>query len=238
MSAHRTGPRWSRTGALFIIVLLLPASAAGADPLRQTVPARQDTVPPSGRRQAEEVRQGAVQDSITGSGTYITHAGDLSTFTGTPEKPATVRYLDMELVAGVIIFDSRKNLLTALPLPDRSVDVVTIAFGIRNVDRPDRAVAEFARVLRPGGRLCILEFSLPRNRLMRRLYEVYFRHIMPRTATWVSGDRSGAYKYLPKSVNTFLGRDELSAMMQSAGFKQVEQYEMTLGIAVAYLGLR
>jgi len=127
---------------------------------------------------------------------------------------------------------------TRLPLPDASVDVVSIAFGIRNVAQPKAAVREFARVLRPGGRLCILEFSIPTNPLLRGAYLFYFRHIMPRTATLIARDRSGAYRYLPQSVNTFLGREQMVDMMHDAGFAQIRQHAMTFGIAVAYIGVR
>lgn len=125
-----------------------------------------------------------------------------------------------------------------LPMVDQTVDVVSIAFGIRNVAEPMRAVHEFYRVLRPGGRLMILEFSLPRNAILRGLYNFYFRHIMPRTATLISGDRSGAYKYLPKSVNTFIGREQLIDMMDQAGFKRIQAKPLTFGIAIAYLGIK
>jgi demethylmenaquinone methyltransferase/2-methoxy-6-polyprenyl-1,4-benzoquinol methylase len=126
----------------------------------------------------------------------------------------------------------------ALPLPDRSADVLSIAFGIRNVADPAAAVAEFHRVLRPGGRLIILEFSLPTNVLLRGLYNFYFRQVLPRTATLISGDKTGAYKYLPESVNTFIGRDQMTQMMQAAGFTTVEQHPMTFGICVCYRGVR
>jgi len=125
---------------------------------------------------------------------------------------------------------------TALPLPDASADVVSIAFGIRNVNNPAAAVREFRRILRPGGRLIILEFSLPTNPLMRGLYNFYFRKILPRTATLISGDRTGAYKYLPESVNTFIGRDQMVQMMQYAGFTDVSQHPMTFGVSVCYRG--
>ena len=125
---------------------------------------------------------------------------------------------------------------TALPLPDASADVVSIAFGIRNVNNPAAAVHEFRRILRPGGRLIILEFSLPTNPLMRGLYNFYFRKILPRTATLISGDRTGAYKYLPESVNTFIGRNEMVHMMQDAGFKDVSQHPLTFGVSVCYTG--
>ena len=125
---------------------------------------------------------------------------------------------------------------TALPLPDASADVVSIAFGIRNVNNPAASLREFRRILRPGGRLVILEFSLPTNPLMRGLYNFYFRKILPRTATLISGDRTGAYKYLPESVNTFIGRNEMVQMMQDAGFTNVSQHPMTFGVSICYRG--
>ena len=125
-----------------------------------------------------------------------------------------------------------------LPIADRSVDIVSIAFGIRNVADPARAIAEFHRVLKPGGRVMILEFSLPANPLLRLGYNLYFKHIMPRTATLLSRDKTGAYRYLPQSVNTFIDRPRMVAMLAEAGFKNVALRPLTFGIAVAYLGYR
>ncbi len=124
----------------------------------------------------------------------------------------------------------------ALPLADTSADVVSIAFGIRNVTDPAAALREFRRILRPGGRLVILEFSLPTNPMLRGLYNFYFRRVLPRTATLISRDRTGAYRYLPESVNTFIGRRQMLDMMRSAGFGRVEQHPLTLGICVCYRG--
>ena len=126
----------------------------------------------------------------------------------------------------------------ALPLPDSCADVVSIAFGIRNVADPAIAVQEFFRILRPGGRLIILEFSLPTNTILRGLYNFYFRKILPRTATLISGDKTGAYKYLPESVNTFIGREQMMEMMTQAGFHKVENRAMTFGVCICYRGVK
>jgi demethylmenaquinone methyltransferase/2-methoxy-6-polyprenyl-1,4-benzoquinol methylase len=125
-----------------------------------------------------------------------------------------------------------------LPLPDACCDVVSIAFGIRNVADPAKAMAEFVRVLRPGGRVIVLEFSLPKNPALLAGYNFYFKHVMPRTATLISGDKSGAYKYLPKSVNTFIDRAGMTALMVDAGLSDITLKPLTFGIAVCYRGTK
>ncbi len=137
---------------------------------------------------------------------------------------------------GVPVPEYRPGDAMRLPFGDASFDVVSIAFGIRNVDDPARALREFRRVLGPGGRVVVLEFSEPRHRLVRGLSALYTRHVMPVTASWIAGDRSGAYRYLPRSVRTFADRPELAAMIERVGFARVGQHEMDLGICTAYLG--
>jgi len=126
----------------------------------------------------------------------------------------------------------------SLPFRDSSADVVSIAFGIRNVQSVPTALKEFHRILRPCGRVIILEFSLPTNPILRGLYNFYFRQILPRTATLISGDKTGAYKYLPESVNTFIGREQMVGMMSEAGFVEVQQFPMTFGVCVCYRGYK
>ena len=125
-----------------------------------------------------------------------------------------------------------------LPLPDASADVISIAFGIRNVADPARAIREFYRILRPGGRLIVLEFSTPAHPVLRRLHGLYCGRIMPITATWIARDRSGAYKYLPRSVSTFISREGMIGMMREAGFTEIASKSLTFGIAVCYRGVK
>jgi len=124
----------------------------------------------------------------------------------------------------------------ALQFPDASFDVVSIAFGIRNVASPAGALAEFRRVLRPGGRLVVLEFDRPRNPLVRVVNNLYTQRIMPLTATLLSGDRSGAYRYLPRSVGTFMTREEMVRAIERAGFSDVRVESLTFGVAACYRG--
>lgn len=122
----------------------------------------------------------------------------------------------------------------ALAVPDASADVVSIAFGIRNVQEPAKALAEFFRVLRPGGRLIVLEFDTPRFALARWLNAWYCARLMPKTATLISGDKSGAYRYLPASVGAFMTREELRSAMTRAGFENTSATPLTMGICVCY----
>jgi demethylmenaquinone methyltransferase/2-methoxy-6-polyprenyl-1,4-benzoquinol methylase len=126
----------------------------------------------------------------------------------------------------------------ALPVADQSVDVAAIAFGIRNVTDPARAIAEFFRVLRPGGRLVILEFDQPRNPIVTALNNWYCGWLMPRTATLISGDRSGAYRYLPKSVGMFMSREALCRLIQASGFADVTAASLTFGVCALYRAVK
>ncbi len=144
-----------------------------------------------------------------------------------PQKPAT----DARALAPI---DYLQGDAQQLPFADASFDILTIAFGIRNVQDPRRALAEFRRVLRPGGRLVILEFAEPRFAPVRWFNDLYCRRVMPVTATWISKDTSGAYKYLPKSVQTFTPPEELKSWMVAAGFAGPRDWGLTLGICRCY----
>ena len=126
---------------------------------------------------------------------------------------------------------------TRLPVGDSRVDAATVAFGIRNVERPDLACAEMARVVRRGGRLAILEFGVPRVPGVSTLYLWYFKHLLPLVGRMVSG-HTAAYSYLPASVGTFPPPHEFMAILERAGFTQVQADPLTFGIVYLYTGVR
>ena len=124
-----------------------------------------------------------------------------------------------------------------LPVEGQSADAVTIAFGIRNVQAAAVACAEMARVLKPGGRLAILEFGVPRVPGFSRLYQWYFRAVLPRVGRLISG-HTGAYSYLPASVGTFTPPAEFARMLEQAGFTTVLADPLTFGIVYLYTARR
>ncbi len=120
-----------------------------------------------------------------------------------------------------------------IPVADRSVDAVTVAFGIRNVQDPAVACAEMARALRPGGRLAILEFGVPRVAGLRQLYQWYFERVLPRVGRLVSKHHA-AYSYLPESVGAFFPPEQFVTVLRHAGFDDVRAVPLTFGIVYLY----
>jgi demethylmenaquinone methyltransferase/2-methoxy-6-polyprenyl-1,4-benzoquinol methylase len=124
--------------------------------------------------------------------------------------------------------------VTRLPFEDRSFDIASISFGIRNVADPRKGIAEMARVVRPGGRVMVLEFGQPPNRLFRAFYGFYRRRILPRIGGAVTGDRD-AYDYLESSAGRFPHGEEFADLMRSAaGFTQIDVRPLSFGIAWLY----
>lgn len=124
-----------------------------------------------------------------------------------------------------------------LPFADASFDVVTVAFGLRNLENVEKGLAEIFRVLKPGGRAAILEFSKPVFPVFRQAFEFYFHKILPRIGALISGSK-GAYSYLPRSVRNFPDQKRLAEMMRRAGFAKVHYHNLSGGIAALHLGDR
>ena len=122
-----------------------------------------------------------------------------------------------------------------LPFEDASFDVYTISFGIRNVVRIADALAEAYRVLRPGGRLMVLEFSQIPNDLLQRAYDLYSFNVIPALGQVVAGDRD-SYQYLVESIRKFPGQDEFATLIRQAGFEQVSYRNLTMGVACLHSG--
>jgi demethylmenaquinone methyltransferase/2-methoxy-6-polyprenyl-1,4-benzoquinol methylase len=123
----------------------------------------------------------------------------------------------------------------ALPFQDRAFDAYTISFGIRNVTRIADALSEAYRVLRPGGRLMVLEFSQLPNPLMQRAYDLYSFNVIPRMGQAIAGDRD-SYQYLVESIRRFPDQDRFAAMIMEAGFGNVKYRNLSFGIAALHSG--
>ena len=122
---------------------------------------------------------------------------------------------------------------TRIPLGDASVDAVTIAFGIRNVERMDTACADMHRVLKPGGRLAILEFAVPTTPVISTLYVWYLNRVLPRIGRALSR-HNAAYDYLPASIGAFASPDEFMNILRQAGFSAMAPVRLTFGSVILY----
>ena len=130
-----------------------------------------------------------------------------------------------------------KGAAEELPFGDGTFDAVTCAFGIRNFEDREQGLREMYRVLRPGGTVVILELSRPGNKMLCKLYDLYFLNILPRIGGKLSGNKA-AYRYLPASVVNFPPKDEFLAMMARAGFTSTAHRALTFGICRMYTGRR
>lgn len=123
-----------------------------------------------------------------------------------------------------------------LPLADASVEVISCAFGVRNLGDVQAGLGEMGRVARPGARVVILEFATPTNPLLRVAYRLYCRQLLPRVGAWISHDAVGAYRYLTRSIETFETTDSMERRLRDAGFAEVRARRMNLGGVVLYCG--
>ena len=121
----------------------------------------------------------------------------------------------------------------ALPFPDATFDAITVAFGVRNFEDLERGITDMVRVLKPGGRLFVLEFSKPKNSVLGGLFRLYFHRVMPAVGRMVSKD-SAAYTYLPKSVDAFPDGEAFVRILEKCGLREAKAEALTGGIATLY----
>lgn len=185
---------------------------------------------------------GRVLDVATGTGDVALEIAS--------RTPTSVRIVGEDFTQGMLVHGQEKIARSpyadrivlvnapceSMPHPDSCFDGVTIAFGIRNVVDRLAGLKEMHRVLRPGGRAVILEFSNPRSRLFKSVYYFYFKRILPLIGGLIS--KRSAYQYLPDSVLEFPSQEEFSALMAEAGFSQLKHIDLTGGIATVYVGVR
>lgn len=173
--------------------------------------------------------------------------GDVSFAVARTKKPAHIQCTDLvpemldvarmhyaDGAAGNVPVDFEVVDAQNIPYPDASYDVITMAYGIRNMPERPRALSEMLRVLRPGGALVCLEFSTPPNRLWRALYNFYLKHLIPFWGGLVTGDKSG-FVYLAKSIRAFPDQQGLARMMEDVGFENVTWRNYTGGIAAVHV---
>lgn len=141
------------------------------------------------------------------------------------------RLLDAGVVLSSLVCDAEK-----LPFPDAHFDVVTVAFGLRNMTHKDRALREMCRVIKPGGKLLVLEFSKVAAPLAKP-YDWYSFQVLPRLGKLVAGD-DASYRYLAESIRMHPGQEELKALMKEAGFGHVEFHNLTGGVVALHVGIR
>ena len=125
-----------------------------------------------------------------------------------------------------------------LPFLQNQFQIVSVAFGLRNVTNTRCGLQEMTRVCQPGGRVVVLEFSMPGNAILRRIYQWYFRHILPRIGQIVSRNRESAYDYLPQSVSEFPHGEGLAELMRECGLSDVWHKPFTFGVATLYCGVK
>ena len=141
------------------------------------------------------------------------------------------RLVNAGLVLPTLVCDAEK-----LPFPDQQFDLVSVAFGLRNMTHKDLALQEMCRVLKPGGKLLVLEFSKVAKPL-EKAYDWYSFNVLPRLGKWVAGD-DASYRYLAESIRMHPGQEELKALMKQNGFGHVDFHNMSAGVVALHVGIK
>jgi demethylmenaquinone methyltransferase / 2-methoxy-6-polyprenyl-1,4-benzoquinol methylase len=184
-----------------------------------------------------EAKPLSILDVATGTGDFALQAMDLK-----PERIAGIDISEGMLEVGRRKVREKKldhviELKTGdsenIPFEENKFDAVTVAFGVRNFENLEKGLAEILRVLKPGGKLVVLEFSRPGKFPMKQLYRLYFKHILPKIGRIVSSDRA-AYTYLPESVEVFPDGDDFLRILSHVGFKNTQCKVLTFGISSIY----
>jgi demethylmenaquinone methyltransferase / 2-methoxy-6-polyprenyl-1,4-benzoquinol methylase len=181
-----------------------------------------------------------VLDIAAGTGdltrAFARQAGPSGTVVHTDINEAMLRAGRDKLLDGGLVQPSSVCDAEQLPFRDESFDLASVAFGLRNMTHKDLALAEMCRVLRPGGRLLVLEFSRVAD-VLRKPYDWYSFNILPRLGQWVAGD-SESYRYLAESIRMHPTQEELKAMMKTAGFGHVDVHNLSAGVVALHVGVK
>jgi demethylmenaquinone methyltransferase/2-methoxy-6-polyprenyl-1,4-benzoquinol methylase len=158
----------------------------------------------------------------------------LADINGAMLKVGRDKLRDMGIVGNVDYVQANAE---ALPFPDNSFDLITIAFGLRNVTDKDKALASMYRILKPGGRLLVLEFSKPEQEILSKVYDFYSFHVLPKMGKIVAND-SESYQYLAESIRMHPDQETLKGMMEDAGFEQTTFTNLTGGVVALHRGFK
>jgi demethylmenaquinone methyltransferase/2-methoxy-6-polyprenyl-1,4-benzoquinol methylase len=158
----------------------------------------------------------------------------LADINGAMLKVGRDKLRDMGIVGNVDYVQANAE---ALPFPDNSFDLITIAFGLRNVTDKDKALASMYRILKPGGRLLVLEFSKPEQEILSKVYDFYSFHVLPKMGKIVAND-SESYQYLAESIRMHPDQETLKSMMEQAGFEQTTYTNLTGGVVALHRGFK